>query len=161
MTLWFIPPHHRSLPRSLGTETDASHREGAFTVVFGVVSFWLLPRDPASVFYLKSHQTEALLAALDKDRPPAETHEKLTWSSILSALKAPHVWLVGAQLFASGTALFSMAYFVSSAKVVPSLTFSVADHCQGYRTQGHCCPAVQRASVRRLGRGLPLRVLLL
>lgn len=87
------------------------HSEGAFTVVYGAVSFFLLPRDPSSVFYLRTDQTQALLAALDRDRPPAENHEQLKASSVLGALTAPQVWLVGAQLFASGTALFSMAYF--------------------------------------------------
>lgn len=84
--------------------------EGLITVLWGVFSFFVLPRSPRTTKYLTEEQKIHLIAALDADRPAAEEHSKLTAREVLSTLKSPHMWLMSIQLFASGTLLFSMAY---------------------------------------------------
>ncbi|KLT43441.1 MFS general substrate transporter [Cutaneotrichosporon oleaginosum] len=88
--------------------------EGLITVVYAFACFWILPRDPSDVGYLSPEERQAVLQALDIDRPPAEVHEKLTARSVIGILGAPQMWLVCGALFCSGTALFSMAYFSPS-----------------------------------------------
>ncbi|BEJ10861.1 hypothetical protein CspHIS471_0102830 [Cutaneotrichosporon sp. HIS471] len=93
--------------------------EGIITVVYAIACFWILPSDPSAVGYLSPEEKQAVIQALDIDRPPAEVHEELTARSVIGILGAPQMWLVCGALFCSGTALFSMAYF--SPSIVQSL----------------------------------------
>lgn len=85
--------------------------EGLLTVIYGVISFFILPRDPSCVSYLKEEERLAVIQALDIDRPPAELHEELNAKSVIGILTAPQMYFLSAALFCSGAALFSMAYF--------------------------------------------------
>lgn len=84
--------------------------EGLFTVVCGLASFGILPRTPGTAWWLKADERAAVVAALERDAPLAEQQEKLTLAACVSALKAPQVWLMFAQFFASGAMLYAMAY---------------------------------------------------
>lgn len=88
-----------------------THSEGLLTVVYGFISFFILPKDPSKTKYLKAAEREAVIRAMDRDRPPAEFHEELSAKSVIGILSAPQMWLMCGSLFCSGAALFSMAYF--------------------------------------------------
>ncbi|BEJ10795.1 hypothetical protein CspHIS471_0102170 [Cutaneotrichosporon sp. HIS471] len=95
--------------------------EGLLTIVCGVGCFFILPRTPGTAWWLKPEERLALVAALERDAPIAEQKEKLTVSACVSALKAPHVWFMFTQFFASGAMLYGMAYF--SPTIVGSLGY--------------------------------------
>ncbi|KAL1411874.1 hypothetical protein Q8F55_002853 [Vanrija albida] len=85
--------------------------EGLVTVVYGAAAFGLLTRSPGTTWYLTPEERAAVVAALDRDRPAHGEEQKLTLSAVLSALKAPQMWFMFAQFFASGVLLYSMAFF--------------------------------------------------
>ncbi|RSH90376.1 hypothetical protein EHS25_000981 [Saitozyma podzolica] len=85
--------------------------EGLFTIVWGTLSFFILPRDPQTTRYLSEEERAALLIAHDVDRQMEEEEQPLTVSAVLSALKAPQMWLIFVQFFCSGTTLYGLAYF--------------------------------------------------
>ncbi|KLT42605.1 MFS general substrate transporter, partial [Cutaneotrichosporon oleaginosum] len=95
--------------------------EGLFTVVCGFATFFVLPRTPGTAWWLTPEERAALVAALERDAPLAEQREKLTLAACVSALKAPQVWLMFLQFFASGAMLYAMAFF--SPTIVGSLGY--------------------------------------
>jgi predicted MFS family arabinose efflux permease len=99
----------------------ADPSEGLFTVVCGVATFFVLPRTPGTAWWLTQEERTALVAALERDAPVAEQREKLTVAACVSALKAPQVWLMFCQFFASGAMLYAMAFF--SPTIVGSLGY--------------------------------------
>lgn len=105
------PCFAHTLPRpSTSRPCPADASEGLFTVVCGFASFGILPRTPGTAWWLKPDERAALVAALERDAPAAEQREKLTLAACVSALKAPQVWFMFAQFFASGAMLYAMAY---------------------------------------------------
>lgn len=77
-------------------------REGAVTVLVGASTFFILPRDPATAKFLNAGERESVLHALARDREFQEEKEDFSWSTCLSALKAPQMWFVFIQFFSSG-----------------------------------------------------------
>jgi hypothetical protein len=65
-----------------------------------------LPRDPQTTRYLSEEERAALLIAHDVDRQ-MEEEQPLTVSAVLSALKAPQMWLIFVQFFCSGSEFIS------------------------------------------------------
>lgn len=88
--------------------------EGLITAVYGMISFFILPNNPTVVGYWTEEEREAVLLALDNDRPVEETHEAFSAKAVLGALAAPQMWLIATTLFCSGVSLFAMAYFSPS-----------------------------------------------
>jgi hypothetical protein len=62
-----------------------------------------LPRDPQTTRYLREDERAALLAAHLADRQMEEEEQPLSVSAVLSALKAPQMWLIFVQFFCSGS----------------------------------------------------------
>ncbi|QRV74824.1 major facilitator superfamily transporter [Ceratobasidium sp. AG-Ba] len=96
--------------------------EGVFTAVFGLFSFAVMPASPRQVRALSKEETEAVAEMLRLDGNDTTHHEPFSWSSILSAFKAPHVILLCIPLFFSGVTLFGLAFFTPS--IVNSLGYS-------------------------------------
>jgi len=88
--------------------------EGVFTSVFGIFSFFVMPASPHQVKALSTAENQAVAEMLRLDGNDTTTHEAFSWSSILSAFKAPHVVLLCIPLFFSGVTLFGLAFFVPS-----------------------------------------------
>jgi hypothetical protein len=89
--------------------------EGIATVLFGALSYFLLPRNIESAYYLSPAQKEALQDAHKIDAA-GEGHGSggFRWSEAATALWTPHVWLVFICLFGNGVTLYGLAYFAPS-----------------------------------------------
>ncbi|KAA1474439.1 MFS general substrate transporter [Dentipellis sp. KUC8613] len=86
--------------------------EGVFTTVFGIVSFFLIPAAPSTMWLLNPEERVAYTRALADDWSGDEEHEVFSWSEVASAFTdAPHVLLNCLPLFASGLTLFGLANF--------------------------------------------------
>jgi MFS family permease len=66
-------------------------QEGIFTVAFGLLSFFLLPRTPTSSRFLNEQEKEAIHAALEQDWTPDSEDEPFSWSQVIAAVTTPHV----------------------------------------------------------------------
>lgn len=96
--------------------------EGVFTSVFGIFAFFVMPASPRQVLGLSNAETEAVAEMLRQDGNDSTGHEPFSWSSVLSACKAPQVVLLCIPLFFSGVTLFGLAFFTPS--IVNSLGYS-------------------------------------
>ncbi|KAK0457495.1 major facilitator superfamily domain-containing protein [Desarmillaria tabescens] len=78
--------------------------EGAFTIAFGLISHFILPRDAMAVRFLRPAEREYVA------RQVAESGgEKFEWREVRKALVAPHVWIISILLFFAGAILFGLA----------------------------------------------------
>ncbi|KAG9094830.1 hypothetical protein FS749_011724 [Ceratobasidium sp. UAMH 11750] len=84
--------------------------EGVFTCVFGLFALVVMPASPHQVRALTKPETEALAEMLRLDGNDTTNHEPFSWTSVLSAFKAPHVLLLCIPIFFSGVTLFGLAY---------------------------------------------------
>ena len=69
------------------------HQEGSFTVAFGLLSFFFLPRTPTSSRFLTEKEKEAIHAALEQDWTPDSEDEAFSWRHVIAAFTTPHVSL--------------------------------------------------------------------
>ncbi|KAJ7592019.1 major facilitator superfamily domain-containing protein [Mycena floridula] len=132
--------------------------EGLFTVLFGVASFWLLPRSPTTAYFLKQDEKEYIVSKLKEDQSISrdESRDQFNWKEVGRAFLLPQVLFLGLIFFLSGVVLFSLAYFsptiiatlgykgtkaqlmsvppYAAAFVVTMLTAYVSDkyNCRGY-----------------------------
>lgn len=72
------------------------------TVVIGIGTFFILPRDPASASFLSNDERDSVVHALARDSQFQEEKDELSWSACAAALKAPQMWFVFIQFFSSG-----------------------------------------------------------
>ncbi|KAG8707632.1 hypothetical protein FRC09_001724 [Ceratobasidium sp. 395] len=96
--------------------------EGVFTSLFGLFALVVMPASPRQVRALTNAETEAVAEMLRLDGNDTTNHEPFSWSSVLSAFKAPHVLLLCVPLFFSGVTLFGLAFFAPS--IVNTLGYS-------------------------------------
>ncbi|KLJ09713.1 hypothetical protein EMPG_14860 [Blastomyces silverae] len=95
--------------------------EGLFTVLFGILSFFILPNNPSEVSLFNPEEVEHCTRrlALDTNLPDNET---VTVKRVLSTFKDPYILNMCAILFCSGANLFGLAYFTPS--IVQALGYS-------------------------------------
>lgn len=77
-------------------------QEGAFTVVFGIFSFFFLPRSPSTASFLSVRERAAAVALLKADWTGEEEHEPFTWAIVWRTFKAPQVLLMALAFFFNG-----------------------------------------------------------
>ncbi|EGG00863.1 uncharacterized protein MELLADRAFT_39483, partial [Melampsora larici-populina 98AG31] len=85
--------------------------EGLFTVLGGIVGYFIIPATPTATRFLSARQKEIILKRLERDQPLTDIDEQFSWWEVWASLKSPHVLFNVAALFASGTSLYSLAYF--------------------------------------------------
>ncbi|KAF8559767.1 MFS general substrate transporter [Imleria badia] len=87
--------------------------EGMFTFVFGIVSFFLLPRSPESAHFLSEDERSYVISKLKEDGAVSQDDKKdgFSWIEVAESAKSPHVWLLAIVLFFNGTTLYGLAYF--------------------------------------------------
>ncbi|KAK0504485.1 major facilitator superfamily domain-containing protein [Armillaria luteobubalina] len=89
--------------------------EGAFTVAWGLMSYFLMPRDAMAARFLRQYVTSQV----------AESGgERFEWREVGKAFVAPHVWIIGVVFFFSSPVLFGLAFFTPS--IVQSLGYTAA-----------------------------------
>ncbi|KAM0749079.1 MFS general substrate transporter [Meredithblackwellia eburnea MCA 4105] len=87
--------------------------EGICTVLFGFLTFFLLPGTPSTCRYLTPLEREHVVRRLALDAPVEERdlQARFSWTEVINAFKSPHVLFVGAALFGNGCTLYSFSYF--------------------------------------------------
>ncbi|KAN0085884.1 Major facilitator superfamily domain containing protein [Tylopilus felleus] len=87
--------------------------EGIFTFVFGVISFFFLPRSPEAARFLTDKERAYVISTLKQAGSVSEdgANDSFSWTEIAKTAKSPHVWLLSVVFFFSGTILFGLAYF--------------------------------------------------
>ncbi|KAJ7290157.1 major facilitator superfamily domain-containing protein [Mycena rebaudengoi] len=99
--------------------------EGAITVLFGLVSFFLLPSWPGDAPFFSSEEKAYVKAVLRADEATGDdSADAFSWSEVAKAFTSIHVLLVGVIFFFSGTVLYSLAYFTPS--IVQGLGYTAA-----------------------------------
>ncbi|KAF5327673.1 hypothetical protein D9619_005010 [Psilocybe cf. subviscida] len=98
--------------------------EGLFTFLFGLSSYFLLPRSPAHARFLRQDEKDFIARTLKADGAIGkdESVDGFSWREVGRAFLLPQVWMLAILLFMAGTILFGMAYFTPS--IVQGLGFT-------------------------------------
>ncbi|KAI0670626.1 MFS general substrate transporter [Trametes maxima] len=98
--------------------------EGAFTVLFGLVAFSLLPNSPTEALLFSAAEKRAVARALHEDGIVLvnEQDKDYTWSEFWRAFVQPHVVLIALSGFFNGATVSGLAYFLPS--IVAGLGYS-------------------------------------
>ncbi|KAF8434512.1 major facilitator superfamily domain-containing protein [Boletus edulis BED1] len=100
-----------------------------FTVVVGVVSFYLLPRSPQTASFLTEKERTYVISTLKQAGSVSEDDDKdsFSWTEVVRAFKSPHVLVLAVMSFLSGALLIGLAYFEPT--IVAGLGFA-GNHAQ-------------------------------
>lgn len=96
--------------------------EGLFSVLMGLLSFYLVPATPRTSRFLSERQKEIIMERLERDRPFVNPVDKFTLKQVFASMTSPHVILLFLVYFMGGTNLYGLALFLPS--IVNSLGFS-------------------------------------
>lgn len=86
-----------------------SWQEGIFTFLFGVISFFLLPRSPQIAHFLSEEERTYVLSRLREDGAVSQDDKKdrFSWKEVIESAKSPHVLLVAIVFFFNGKSEYS------------------------------------------------------
>ncbi|KAG6379676.1 major facilitator superfamily domain-containing protein [Boletus reticuloceps] len=100
-----------------------------FTVVVGVISFYLLPRSPQTASFLTEKERTYVISTLKQAGSVSEDDDKdnFSWTEVVRAVKSPHVLVLAVMSFLSGALLIGLAYFEPT--IVAGLGFA-GNHAQ-------------------------------
>jgi sugar phosphate permease len=100
--------------------------EGLFTVLFGISSFFLLPRSPAHASFLTAREKEYIITQLRETGATGqdESVDKFSWREVGQAFKLPQVQLLAVIFFFDGALVYGLAYFTPS--IVQALGYTAA-----------------------------------
>lgn len=82
--------------------------EGLFTVAFGIVSYFILPRSVDTAYFLNDEEKTYINSKLMEDSLNAE-EAGFSWKEVIAAFKLPQVWFLCPTLFFSGVTLYGLA----------------------------------------------------
>ncbi|KAF9458876.1 major facilitator superfamily domain-containing protein [Collybia nuda] len=90
--------------------------EGLFTIVFGLISVFLLPASVENARVFTEKEKEYLVATLKEDGMVARNpiHDQFRWSAIVETFKRPHLLSMALACFFGGTTETGLAYFEPS-----------------------------------------------
>ncbi|KAF8075322.1 major facilitator superfamily domain-containing protein [Lyophyllum atratum] len=100
--------------------------EGLFSVVFGVLSFFLLPRTVERASFLTQTEKEQIMAQLRHEGTVNDNGDVFSWKEVGEACLLPQVWFIGGIFMFAGIILASLAYFTPSILVALGYTASRA-----------------------------------
>lgn len=100
--------------------------EGLFTVLFGALTFALLPRSPAHARFFNDQEKAYVMAKLKEDGTTGrdENADKFSWREVGQAFLLPQVWMLAIIFFCAGTVLYALAYFAPS--IVQSIGYTAS-----------------------------------
>lgn len=87
--------------------------EGLFTILFGIMTAFLLPNAPHQVKTFTSEQAKHCLNRIEADGVATES-TAFSAQAFFSTFRSLHIWLLCIALFCNGTSLFGLAYFTPS-----------------------------------------------
>ncbi|KAF9000861.1 major facilitator superfamily domain-containing protein [Cyathus striatus] len=98
--------------------------EGLFTFLFGMASFFWLPRSPTHARFFNQKEKDYVVAKLKEDGASGrdEATDAFSWREVWMAFKLPQVWMLAIIFFFDGCVLYGLAYFAPS--IVQGLGFS-------------------------------------
>ncbi|KAF5391363.1 hypothetical protein D9757_001856 [Collybiopsis confluens] len=97
--------------------------EGSFSILMGLLGFLLVPSTVHELRFMTPEMKELLIRRLARDNPSATTdQDKFSFREVARSLKSPHVLIIFAMFYFSGTLLFGQALFLPS--IVNQLGFS-------------------------------------
>ncbi|KAK0243694.1 major facilitator superfamily domain-containing protein [Armillaria nabsnona] len=121
--------------------------EGAFTVAWGLMSYFLMPRDAMAARFLRPAEREYVASQVVESGG-----ERFEWKEVRKAFVAPHVWILSVVFFFSGAVLFGLALYSlgytaarSQLMSVPpfaaafALSMTTAYMCDRYHVRGLVC----------------------
>ncbi|KAI6030199.1 major facilitator superfamily domain-containing protein [Pisolithus marmoratus] len=87
--------------------------EGLFTIVFGIFSFFLLPRSPGTAHFLSSEERHYVVSKIKCSRAISDDdrNDDFVWMEVLRAIRSPQVLMLCVVTFFGGTLLFGLAFF--------------------------------------------------
>jgi predicted MFS family arabinose efflux permease len=88
--------------------------EGLFSIVVGLVGFFVVPSTPCDSKFLTENQKYIIMSRLERDRPPINPVDKFTFKDIMRSASSPHVIMVFIMFFMVGTTLYGLALFLPS-----------------------------------------------
>jgi sugar phosphate permease len=78
--------------------------EGIFTIIFGLTSFFILPRSPAHARFLSERERAYVVERLKQDGATGsnEQMDRFSWREVFQAFTLPHVWMLAVVFFFDG-----------------------------------------------------------
>ncbi|KAF9459883.1 major facilitator superfamily domain-containing protein, partial [Collybia nuda] len=100
--------------------------EGLFTFLFGLCSYFLLPRSPSHARFLNEKENIYVVERLHETGATArdESADGFNWREVGQAFTLPQVWMLAVILFFNGAILQGLAYFAPS--IVRTLGYTAA-----------------------------------
>ncbi|KAJ3899635.1 major facilitator superfamily domain-containing protein [Lentinula edodes] len=98
--------------------------EGLFTFLFGLSSYFTLPRSVDKTWFFTQEEKDYVNAKLLSDNAQKD-EDGFSWKEVLEALKLPQLWFCNIAFFCSGTILYGLAYF--SPSIIQSLGYTAAN----------------------------------
>lgn len=98
--------------------------EGLFTVVFGLVSFFIIPESVVHCALLSAGEKGYVLKRLREDGAISQNDsaDGFAWKEVVQVFRLPHVWFILCIFFFNGIVLYSLGYFTPS--IVQALGWS-------------------------------------
>lgn len=83
--------------------------EGLFTVVFGLLSFFILPKSPVHMKTLTEEEKKYVITALKRDGATgSDSQDRFSWREVGMAFRLPQVWMLALMFFFDGESLFKV-----------------------------------------------------
>jgi len=102
--------------------------EGLFTVAFGFISFFFLPKDPAHARFLNGEEKAYIAAKLKEDGAIAKDDgvDEFSWSEVAKAFLLPQVWIIAVIFFMDGTSSPSEPLVIVLTLVAGTILYGLA-----------------------------------
>ncbi|KAG6850301.1 hypothetical protein H0H93_015243 [Arthromyces matolae] len=100
--------------------------EGLFTVVFGLVAFFILPRSPAHARFLDEKEKDFVISRLRSSGAiDDDDADSFSWREVGRTFTLPHVLILSVTFFFCGVILNGLAYFTPT--IIASLGYTKAN----------------------------------
>ena len=87
--------------------------EGLFTVLFGITSYFILPRSPSHTRFFSEEEKAYVIAKLEEDGTRNDAADMFSWREVGKAFTLPQVWILAIVLFLDGNYDFTYVRRIS------------------------------------------------
>ncbi|KAG6920116.1 hypothetical protein DXG01_010184 [Tephrocybe rancida] len=101
--------------------------EGAFTIGFGLVSFFILPRSPAHAMFLSADEKEYVTMALREGGAIGknEAADGFSWAEVRKTFFLPQLWLLCCVYFLNGMHFIKIIYPLLNRLLLGTIVYSL------------------------------------